>query len=308
MKKHAFHILAVALIVLINSCSTIQDTTISAVNDAIGAVKLVNNSTTQDSSKSDSATVSTKASVTYNDDIFRYTIDTNFEKRKYLTYDNVEILIAMNSEDGQYSFKYDLDCEGDGEFEFKDLTENHKCIYQKDSGKHQIWLRGEIPAMFLCVRKRSDTKCSPNLPPKEFKHRGCYLPLEGDHSYDAIVSIDSWGNVSWKSMHEFARSCMNLQKIPEDSPDLSQVRDMSLMFAETRIDQPIEHWDVSNVTTMSGMFHFSRFDQPLEKWNVSNVTDMSSMFANTNFNKPLEKKNLRLLSCFICSNCSLSQF
>ena len=292
MNKNAFHILTLALIVLVNSCSTIQDTAVSAVHstvyDAIDAVGLVNNSLKQDSSKSAATANSAKTKVTYNDDIFRYTIDTNFERETYDKSDNVQILIVMNSVNGQYPVRYDVDCEGDGEFEYKDLTENHKCIYQKDSGKHQIWLRGEIPAIILCSRRHAVDQCGPNLP-KKYRSELCDLPLVYDHSGKAIVSIDSWGNISWKSMYRFAASCEALKDLPKDSPDLSQVRDMSEMFAGTWFNQPIESWDVSNVTNMSGMFDLARFDQPLEKWDVSNVTDMSWMFSYASFNQPLEK-------------------
>ena len=289
MNKPAFHILTLALIVLVSSCSTIQDTAISAVVDAIDVAELVSKEARQDSSKSAADANRAKPRVTYNDDIFRYTIDTNFERETYDKADNVVILIVMNSVNGQYPVRYDVDCEGDGEFEYKDLTENHKCIYEKDSGKHQIWLRGEIPAIILCSRRHAVDQCGPNLP-KKYRSELCDLPLVYDHCGEAIVSIDSWGNISWKSMYRFAASCEALKDLPKDSPDLSQVRDMSEMFAGTWFNQPIESWDVSNVTNMSGMFSYASFNQPLEKWDVSNVTNMSRMFSGTTlFNQPLEK-------------------
>ena len=232
-----------------------------------------------------------------NDGIFKYTITTDIDVKLTAmnSGDNIEILVAMNSVGGQYPVKYDLDCEGDGEFEYKDLTINKKCIYKKNTGKHQIWVRGEIPGMFLCSNPDLYHKVYKSLPP------------------NTIISIDSWGNVPWKSMKSFAAYCHVLNKLPEDSPDLRQVKEMNWMFAgaeswnvsnvtntygmfsgASSFNQPLESWDVSNVTNMSMMFSgASSFNQPLEKWNVSNVTDMFSMFHKaSSFNQPLEKWNV----------------
>ena len=50
------------------------------------------------------------------------------------------------------------------------------------------------------------------------------------------------------SMFAFAD---NLNQIPADPPDMSQVTDMSLMFFENRtFNQDIANWDTSNVTNM----------------------------------------------------------
>ncbi len=265
MKKLAYLTLALASIVLMSNCGTTpKDAPKTAVDSAKAA-----------------------------DDVFKYTITTDIDVEG----DNVEILIAMNTVYDQYPVKYDLDCEGDGEFEYQDLTDNQRCIYKKNTGKHQIWLRGEIPAIFLCYRTglaRVD---------KEFGDSGLFrfsfdeMPEEieqrwNDHSAGAVVSIDSWGNVPWKSMEHFAAYCEALETLPEGSPDLRQVTDMSSMFFRaTAFNQPLEKWDVSKVTDMSDMFSSaSSFNQPLEKWDVSRVTDMSGMFHDAkSFNQPLEK-------------------
>ena len=132
---------------------------------------------------------------------FKYTISTDLEDNEN---DQIEILVAMNSQKGQFPVKYDLDCNGDGEYEYKGLTENKTCIYPNHSGTHQIWVRGIIPAMFLCARQDddSDSDCDPNLSDDE-QSPICVLPSGADDSHDAIVSIDSWGNIPWKSMEFF---------------------------------------------------------------------------------------------------------
>ena len=74
--------------------------------------------------------------------------------------------------------------------------------------------------------------------------------------------------------------CSNLTYIGEDTPDLSQVTDMYLMFYKTpNFNGSIGDWDVSNVENMSGMFYCSSFNQDIGDWDVSGVTNMSSMFS-----------------------------
>ena len=59
----------------------------------------------------------------------------------------------------------------------------------------------------------------------------------------------------------------------------SAITDMSDLFKDNReFNQNIHGWDVSNVTNMSNMFAMSIFDQDIGSWDVSNVTDMSYMF------------------------------
>ena len=104
---------------------------------------------------------------------------------------------------------------------------------------------------------------------------------------------------------------------PTDTPDLSQVTDMSRMFRDaavfngdigdwdvinvtnmremfagaTAFNQNIGGWTVSNVTDMNRMFFFaSRFNQNIGDWDVSNVTDMNRMFFNaTTFNQDISR-------------------
>jgi hypothetical protein len=71
--------------------------------------------------------------------------------------------------------------------------------------------------------------------------------------------------------------------------DVSQVTDMSSLFAYSnfndRIDrwdvfaksfnQPLDTWDVSHVTTMENLFHSAAaFNQSLATWDVSRVSNM----------------------------------
>ena len=112
-----------------------------------------------------------------------------------------------------------------------------------------------------------------------------YFPNTSLDNKYKIKSIEQWGNVQWTSMESAFKDCDNLVINAIDSPDLSQVTDMSYMFyGIDSINQSINNWNVSNVTDMS--FMFSEMDAvmtSLSNWNVSNVTNMSHMFNGSEF-------------------------
>jgi surface protein len=143
----------------------------------------------------------------------------------------------------------------------------------------------------------------------------------GDDNFSAgnIHSIEQWGDIQWKSMASAFKDCNNLEVIATDTPDLSQVSDMSFMFSHTEISTitalftNFDAWDVSNVTNMESLFEYSGLSLPVsswdvsnvtnmknlfyqvvwynndvQNWDVSNVTNMQGLFANTNYNYPLE--------------------
>ena len=95
-----------------------------------------------------------------------------------------------------------------------------------------------------------------------------------------IISIDQWGNNRWDSMESAFRSCTNLGYTAKDTPDLSQVTDMSSMFRNTSVfNGDIGGWDVSNVTNMNRIFlNASVFNGDIGEWDVGNVINMESMF------------------------------
>ena len=192
----------------------------------------------------------------------------------------------MNKLDGKQTILYDLDCESDGEYEFTGLLDDHECIYKPNTGTHQISVRGEIPGLYLCARHPNEEACTP-----DYKGFRCDISSGEDDSSVALKSIDSWGDISWKSMFAFAADCERLEIIPDEVPDLSHVKNMSYMFSGAEsFNQPLEKWDVSKVTDMSMMFWGAdSFNQPLENWDVSKVTDMRLMFSGADsFNQPLE--------------------
>lgn len=71
--------------------------------------------------------------------------------------------------------------------------------------------------------------------------------------------------------------------------DVSNVEDMSDMFAHSQFNGDISKWNVSNVIDMRFMFYKSQFNGDISKWNVSNVRDMSFMFYSSQFNGDISK-------------------
>ena len=67
--------------------------------------------------------------------------------------------------------------------------------------------------------------------------------------------------------------------------DISDVDDLSYLFANVDYNPVIDKWDVSNVKNMSGMFARSNFNGDISNWKVSKGTNMRWMFADC----PLEK-------------------
>ena len=98
---------------------------------------------------------------------------------------------------------------------------------------------------------------------------------------DKLVTIEQWGNIQWQSMKNAFSGFSILTINAPDTPDLSNVTDMSYMFQYAgNVNSPIiSTWDVSNVTNMEGLFKNTfGFNQSLNNWDVSNVTNMESMF------------------------------
>ena len=116
-----------------------------------------------------------------------------------------------------------------------------------------------------------------------------YFNNEGDK--DKIISIDQWGNNRWDSMASAFRGCNNLSDYTAiDTPDLSQVTDMSDMFSGASVfNGNIGDWKVGNVTNMQSIFsHAFAFNQDISRWTVSKVTNMSYMFLHASaFNQDI---------------------
>ncbi|WP_341216567.1 BspA family leucine-rich repeat surface protein [uncultured Wocania sp.] len=107
---------------------------------------------------------------------------------------------------------------------------------------------------------------------------------------DKILTIEQWGDNPWSSMGAAFSGCSNLQGNFTDSPDLSNVTDMSFMFyGANSFNQDIGNWNVSNIINMQTMFNNAiLFNQDIGSWDVSNVTNMVDMFGGaSSFNQDI---------------------
>ncbi|AFG37208.1 BspA family leucine-rich repeat surface protein [Spirochaeta africana] len=104
-----------------------------------------------------------------------------------------------------------------------------------------------------------------------------------DGTPELITDVKQWGMVKWTSMFRMFSGATNLTAFSAiDTPDLSQVTDMSYMFQGASIfNGDIENWDVSNVSEMAGVFsRASSFNGDIGNWDTSNVTIMGEMFTD----------------------------
>ena len=129
-------------------------------------------------------------------------------------------------------------------------------------------------------------------------------------SAEALLRVEQFGTVKWQTMENAFRGCENMQFAEGiDTPDLSQVSNMSGMFlGSTSFNQSLNNWDVSQISDMSGMFAgCTSFNQSLNDWDVSKVEDMSNMFSGcTSFNQDLGMWKLEKCEKLGLDNCGMS--
>lgn len=156
-------------------------------------------------------------------------------------------------------YNYDVDWENDSTFDDIGVVGNITHTYATP-GIYTVAIRGDFPQI--------------------------YFNNSGDKN--KILSIEQWGNIIWNSFSQAFSGCSNMVINAIDAPDLSVVTQMDWTFRYcTSFSQPINHWDMSNVTNITGMFAESSFNQPLNGWDVSNVLFMGTLFYRTPFNQPL---------------------
>ena len=120
------------------------------------------------------------------------------------------------------------------------------------------------------------------------------INFNGNATHEKILDVTQWGINKWISMDSAFKSCSRLQITAKDKPNLSNVKNMRLMFANaTSFNSDISFWNTSSVTDMSSMFQgASAFNQSVKEWDTSKVVDMNFMFSRaTNFNQSLSLWN-----------------
>lgn len=156
-------------------------------------------------------------------------------------------------------YNYNVDCDNDGVDDVTGATGDVTCTYAS-------------PGVYT-LRIKDNTGARTGFPRIFFNNKGDHLKL---------LTVEQWGAGQWTSMANAFAGCANLIVPATDTPDLSHVTDMSLMFFKAKaFNQDIGGWDTSNVTDMSGMFSFAEaFNQDISGWDTSSVTDMGFMFSD----------------------------
>ncbi|WP_318345460.1 BspA family leucine-rich repeat surface protein [Flagellimonas baculiformis] len=173
--------------------------------------------------------------------------------------DNEEIYIITNV---NYTYDYTIDW-GDGTVE--QLTGDASHAYAS-AGTHTVAIKGQFPAVFF------SSDFVPSADPT------------------MLQSIEQWGSIQWERMYGTFAKCSNMVLNATDTPDLSQVTDMSYMFRNAAsFNGDLSGWDTSNVTYMGSMFAGANsFNGDISGWDTSKVIDMSYMFSGaTAFNRDL---------------------
>ena len=163
-------------------------------------------------------------------------------------------------------YNYNVDWNNDGIFDQFGITGNITHDFGV-AGTYTIRINGDFPRIY-------------------FNHGGDKLK---------ILSVNQWGNINWTSMENAFADAQNLNISAMDSPNLTQVTNMSGMFYNAdALNQDIGNWNVANVTDMSYMLsNAGSFNQDIGNWNVSNVTNMAYMFFSAvSFNQDIGSWNV----------------
>jgi len=168
-------------------------------------------------------------------------------------------------------YNYNVDCDDDGTDDITGATGSVTCDYAS--------------AGTYTVRIKDNNEDGTGFPRIYFNYGG---------DKDKLLTIEQWGTGHWTSMGHAFWDCENLAGQASDSPDLSDVTDMSYMFRNaSSFNQNISGWDTSTITDMSWMFGGATvFNQDISGWNTSSVTTMREMFYNASaFNQPIGSWN-----------------
>jgi surface protein len=184
-------------------------------------------------------------------------------------------------------YSYDVDWNNDGTFDQMGVTGNVTHDFGR-AGIYTIQIRGSFPRIYFCN--------------------------EGDK--EKILSVDHWGSIKWSNMAFAFAGASNLIIKANDTPDLSEVSDLSNMFRDASALTTLGtgQWDVSHVTNMYCMFGGAKSFNGgggISSWKTGKVTDMAFLFYNaSSFNQPIGKwdtSEVRTMNCMFCGAASFNQ-
>lgn len=143
---------------------------------------------------------------------------------------------------------------------------------------------------------------TPNGEPETFNG---FRVLQTDEERLNLKEIKQWGTIQWSAggravggLYEAFMKCANMELTATDQPILGERNtQLSSMFngcSTMQGNSSITGWDTSNVRHMSMMFaDATKFNQPLN-WDVQAVATMTLMFRRTAFNQNIGHWKLRI--------------
>ncbi len=149
-------------------------------------------------------------------------------------------------------FDYDVDWDNDGVFDELGVTWSAHHYYGGEA-EVTVAIRGTFPHMMFIPSEA----CELHMEAEE-----AVWPFPDDLiasdklncNPSSLEAVEQWGAIEWRSTYAMFR-WVNLQSLPQDAPDLSNVEDMSFMFEDaTYSGSALDAWDVSNVKKMDGIF------------------------------------------------------
>lgn len=113
------------------------------------------------------------------------------------------------------------------------------------------------------------------------------LPINRE---ELFTLVDSWGRKESILTDEdiIINNCDANEKYDLSNLDVSQITDLSYVFAYSPYNGDLSKWDISNVKNMNRMFSYSKFhNDSISNWNVYNVENMEFMFYKSRFNSKI---------------------
>jgi surface protein len=105
-----------------------------------------------------------------------------------------------------------------------------------------------------------------------------HLSMDQDN-IDQLIDVQQWGSIEWKSMKSSFKNWPVTGFTATDAPDLTNVTNMSFMFAESAFNQDLSAWNVSQISTMEAMFDggvlsSQNYDKMLLAWSELPVKNL----------------------------------
>jgi len=121
-----------------------------------------------------------------------------------------------------------------------------------------------------------------------------------DHS--KLIDVEKWGAMRFHNKGWQLNNLPNLETFSaDDTPNLSNITDMSYMFAGTRnFNDDLSGWDVSSVDKMTSMFKDANaFNGDITQWDTSGAQWMDGMFESADrFNRDISGWNTSSVKVF----------